>query len=91
MNPGLIGPDSSWQNVYENLKRAHLLHLVDQVSVTFCIPIHLLLSRRRTKTVALARRALYRELRMLGYSLPEIGLILGPRPHDRPVRTSRAR
>ncbi len=59
-----------------NLRRRGVLIVADTVACESGIPLYLLLGRSRGKSVSLARRALYRSLRLRGLSLPEIGSLL---------------
>lgn len=55
--------------------------LLREVCCRTGIPLHVLRSRQRHPALTAARALAVRELRAAGYSLPQIGRILGGRHH----------
>ncbi len=68
--------DPATVKIHEQLKRRGFLWIAALVSIKHGIDLETVLARGRSKTVMLARRDLYLQLRMQGLSLPEIGSLL---------------
>lgn len=62
--------------VHQRLKARGVLAVAQNIAMQFHVPLRLLLSRQKTKSVALARKSLYQAMRNLHMSNVEIGQLL---------------
>jgi chromosomal replication initiation ATPase DnaA len=79
LHPGLSNAERVQRatELYADIVARGLLPMMQEVAAAHHVTVHAIVSSGRTKRVAEARHVVFARLRVLGFSLPEIGALMG--------------